>query len=205
MNVELETEEKILEAAQNVFHRRGLEGARMQEIADEAGINKSMLHYYYRNKDNLFMKVFQNGVKKIFPQIMMILSKDISLKEKTWEIVEFYHNTFKTNPHLPAFAIHEMNQNPERFREFVTGSGMKIPQQFQDQVKQEVRDGNIIPISSEQFLMNIISMTLMPMIAKNMVMVIHGFSEEDFEAFLDEREEMIPDLIFKGVSFFKGV
>ena len=205
MTVELETEEKILKAAQSVFQRRGFEGARMQEIADEAGINKSMLHYYYRSKDNLFMKVFQSGVKKIFPQIVAILGKDISLKDKTWEIVEFYHNTFKTNPHLPAFAIHEMNQNPERFREFVLGTGIHIPEKFIQQVKQEVNEGRIIPIDPRQFLLNIISMTLMPMIARNMVMVIFGFDEQQFETFLDEREELIPDLIFKGVSFSKGV
>ena len=205
MSAELETEEKILNAAQHVFQRRGFEGARMQEIADEAGINKSMLHYYYRSKDNLFMKVFQNGVKKIFPQIMMVLSKDISLKEKTWEIVEFYHTTFKTNPHLPAFAIYEMNQNPERFREFVSGSGMKIPEKFKEQVRKEVNEGRMIPISPEQFLMNIISMTLMPMIARNMAMAIYGFDDQQFDAFLDEREELIPDMIFKGVSFSKGV
>lgn len=205
MNVELETEEKILKAAQNVFQRRGFEGARMQEIADEAGINKSMLHYYYRSKDNLFMKVFQSGVKRIFPQIVKILSKEISLKEKTWEIVEFYHNTFKENPHLPAFAVHEMNQHPERFREFVSGTGIHIPETFIQQVNKEVEEGRIIPIDPLQFLMNIISMCLMPMIARNMVMVIFGLDNDQFDSFLDEREALIPDLVFKGVSFSKGV
>ena len=58
MPIEKETELKIFEAAQKVFQKSGFEGARMQEIANEAGINKSMLHYYYRNKDTLFMAVF---------------------------------------------------------------------------------------------------------------------------------------------------
>ena len=52
------TEERILEAAKRVFHAKGYDGARMQEIADEAGVNKSLVHYYYRNKDNLFQAVF---------------------------------------------------------------------------------------------------------------------------------------------------
>ena len=62
------TEEKILKAAEEVFVQKGLDGARMQEIADKAGINKSLLHYYYRTKDKLFSKVF-----KIISHIFLIL------------------------------------------------------------------------------------------------------------------------------------
>lgn len=64
MSVEKETEEKIFEAARTVFQKSGFEGARMQEIADTANINKSMLHYYYRNKDNLFLKSLKQGLRK---------------------------------------------------------------------------------------------------------------------------------------------
>ncbi len=205
MKVELETEEKILDAARIIFQKRGFEGARMQEIADEAGINKSMLHYYYRNKDNLFMEVFQAGIKKIFPQLFAIMNKDIPLKDKVWEIVEFYHTMFKENSHLPMFVIHEMNQHPERFREFIQKVGITFPEKFALQIKQEVQDGNIIPISPQQFLINIVSMCMMPMIARTMVMTVFQFDESQYESFMDEREELIPDMIFKGVSFFKGV
>lgn len=205
MNVELETEEKILDAARVIFQKRGFEGARMQEIADEAGINKSMLHYYYRNKDNLFMEVFQAGIKKIFPQLFAIMNKDIPLKDKVWEIVEFYHTMFKENSHLPMFVIHEMNQHPERFREFIQEVGITFPEKFALQIQQEVQNGNIIPISPQQFLINIVSMCMMPMIARTMVMTVFQFDEDQYEQFMDEREELIPDMIFKGVSFFKGV
>lgn len=205
MNVESETEEKILDAARTIFQKRGFEGARMQEIADEAGINKSMLHYYYRNKDNLFMEVFQSGIKKIFPQLFAIMNKDIPLKDKVWEIVEFYHTMFKENSHLPMFVIHEMNQHPERFRDFIQKVGITFPEKFALQIKKEVQDGNIIPISPQQFLINIVSMCMMPMIARTMVMTVFQFNEDQYEQFMDEREELIPDMIFKGVSFFKGV
>ncbi len=52
------TEQNILNAAISVFQKKGMAGARMQEIADEAGINKAMLHYYYRSKQLLFDAVF---------------------------------------------------------------------------------------------------------------------------------------------------
>ena len=53
------TEERIFEAARKVFARKGRDGARMQEIADEAGINRALLHYYFRSKQGLFEAVFE--------------------------------------------------------------------------------------------------------------------------------------------------
>ena len=53
----MSTEEKIFEAAFKVFQNKGFTGARMQEIADEAEINKAMLHYFFRSKRN-YSKLF---------------------------------------------------------------------------------------------------------------------------------------------------
>ena len=201
MSVEKETEEKIFEAARKVFQERGFDGARMQEIADQAKINKSMLHYYYRNKDNLFFEVFQAGVKKIIPQIFIILNKEIGLKEKISEIVNFYHNSFEENPQLPSFVIFEMNQNPERFRAFISAQGVSIPDVFIDQVKAEISQKNITPIKPHQLLMNVISMCLMPMIARNMVQGIFKMDDGKYVEFLEERKSIIPDLIFEGIKY----
>lgn len=205
MPVEKETEEKIFEAARTVFQQRGFDGARMQEIADIAKINKSMLHYYYRNKDNLFFEVFQAGVKKIFPQVFEILSREVSLIEKTTLIVDFYHSAFKENPHLPSFVIFEMNQNPERFRVFFENHSFEIPDVFLRQVELEIEAGNIKPINPKQFLMNIISMCMMPLVARNLVLSLFKMDDEQYGGFLEERREIIPDLIFKGASTDRGV
>ena len=51
------TEQQILEAARKIFREKGFEGARMQEIADAAKINKAMLHYYFRSKELLFQRI----------------------------------------------------------------------------------------------------------------------------------------------------
>ena len=54
-----QTEEKIFDAATDVFVEKGMDGARMQDIANHAGINKALLHYYFRTKDQLFNAVFE--------------------------------------------------------------------------------------------------------------------------------------------------
>src|SRR2546425_901472 len=76
------TENKILQAAKKVFITKGLDGARMQDIADEAGINKALLHYYFRSKDKLFEVIFMEAATSLFPKIVSILDEDISLFDK---------------------------------------------------------------------------------------------------------------------------
>ena len=64
---EVDTEARILEAAHRVFVRRGVAAARTQEIADEAGVNKALLHYYYRSKEKLANAVFLQAARAMFP------------------------------------------------------------------------------------------------------------------------------------------
>lgn len=200
MPIEKETEEKIFRAAQSVFHEKGFSGARMQEIADEAEINKSMLHYYYRSKDNLFLEVFRAGVKKALPGLFDILGSDISLGIKVERIVNFYHDLFTENHHLPSFIIYEMNQHPKRFQQFIKGMNIDLPNVFIHQVRQAAEKGEIVEISPEQYLLNIISMCMMPVIAKRMVQTVFKLNENQFHELLEERKDIIPHIIRNGLK-----
>ena len=76
------TEAQILKAAREVFIAKGLDGARMQEIADHAGINKALLHYYFRTKEKLFEAVFREVASNLFPAMKQVLSAELGIKEK---------------------------------------------------------------------------------------------------------------------------
>ena len=82
------SEKLILNAAENIFIKKGMDGARMQEIADEAGINKALLHYYFRNKQQLFEAVFMNAFSLLAPQLNSILNDDSSIEEKIIKIYQ---------------------------------------------------------------------------------------------------------------------
>ena len=82
VNSHLGTEEKILEAAKKIFHRKGYKGARMQEIADEADINKALLHYYFRSKEKLFEAVFEDAFSGIMRMASEVILSDKPLIEK---------------------------------------------------------------------------------------------------------------------------
>ena len=78
-------ETQILNAAKKVFQKKGMDGARMQEIADEAGINKALLHYYYRSKQQLFEAVFKFAFNLLAPQLNQILNDDSSIENQNKE------------------------------------------------------------------------------------------------------------------------
>src|SRR4249920_2351657 len=102
--IDVSTEEKILSAAKKVFISRGMAGARMQDIADEAGINKAMLHYYFKNKEKLFEVIFMEAAAQLFPRINEIFFSDYSLFEKIERFCEEYMAVVMENPYLPLFV-----------------------------------------------------------------------------------------------------
>src|SRR4051812_46230298 len=95
-----DTEARILEAARTVFMRRGTAGARMQEIAAEAGVNQALLHYYFRSKDRLGAAVFAQMASRLFPALLQVLASEAPLGAKIEQIIAIYHENLAKNPFL---------------------------------------------------------------------------------------------------------
>lgn len=193
------TELKIFEAAREIFQSKGLEGARMQEIADKAEINKSMLHYYYRSKEKLFEKVYQLSIIKLIPQIASLLNEDIPLEHKLRNFTEKYLELIKHNPDIPLFVLHEMNKNPGRMKSFMLNEIGKKVQPFLDQIRQEREKSNTVDLPAEQIMANIMSLLIFPFIGRPVFQVIFEMSEEDYESFIEERQKWLPDFIVQMV------
>lgn len=192
------TEEKIFEAAREVFHQKGFDGARMQEIADRANINKSMLHYYYRSKDKLFEKVYQLSLMRAIPKIVILLNKDLPLDEKLRKFVREYLTIIKMNPEIPSFIIRELNTNPSRIQEFFRAQVIKNVQPFIDQIREASGEGRIVDnLPAEQVVINLISMIIFPFIGKPILQILFEMDDAGFEAFIDQRIDYLPDFIVK--------
>ncbi len=198
---ELDTEEQIFEAASRVFQRKGYAGARMQEIADEANINKSMLHYYYRSKDKLFQEVFQREVKRLFPVIFGVMDSDQSLPKKIDELIDTYYVFLEKNPHLVQFVLHEMHQNADRFKNFIKEEGIQPPESFLVQIQEEVDKGNMDPVKPEQLVVSIIGLILFPFVARTMIETIFDMDTSNFLHFLKERKEFLSDFILNAINY----
>ncbi|MBZ0327997.1 MAG: TetR/AcrR family transcriptional regulator [Altibacter sp.] len=196
----ISTEEQILVAAKNVFHRSGYAGARMQEIADEAAINKAMLHYYYKNKQQLFRAVFMQAFGKLAPQLNAIFSGTEGIFEKIRWFTADYIDFVVENPYLPSFIIQELNNNPDFAVEFMSHDGKPNPQPFIDQLNKEIAAGTIRQINPKQVLLNIFALSAFPFVAPVMVKGLLNISEEEFEALMEERKTLIADQIIDSIK-----
>jgi AcrR family transcriptional regulator len=161
------TQELILEAARKVFIRDGFDGARMQDIANVAGINKALLHYYYKNKESLFNLVFEDAFAAFVPQIHAIFSGNGGAVEKLCKYVEAHIELLLKKPDLPTFVIHEIHRDPDRFFNNLISKMPGPPPfaSFMGQLMQEMSEGKIREMDPRFVWMNVMAMTVFPFVA----------------------------------------
>ena len=194
------TEEKIFNAARIVFQKKGFTGARMQEIADEAGINKAMLHYCFKNKELLFQAVFMNAFGQLAPQINEIFNSNETVFFFFLKFTDSYISFVIQNPHLPAFVIQEMNNNQQFVMSFLNNENKPNPSQFVLQIEKEIQDGIIININPKQLLLDIFSMTAFPFVAQTLVKGILQISDSEFNLMMEERKTTIANQIINTIK-----
>lgn len=198
---EEQTSEKILGAARKVFTTQGMTGARMQDIADEAGINKALLHYYYKDKDKLFETVFLQEAQKFFPKINAIFNSELPLFEKIEKFVAEYIDEMIDNPYLPWFVMNEINRDPDRFLYQVWGKdNLPKPAKLLEQIQKEVKAGRIHPVNPIHLLMNMISMTIFPFVGKPMFVRNLGLTNKQFSEIMQQRKKEIPAFIMNAIK-----
>lgn len=190
------TEEKILSAAKKVFIRKGLDGARMQEIADEAGINKALLHYYFRSKMNLFEVVFKNIIIEFVPSIGKILKSNISIEEKIERSISNYFDLLLNNPYIPIFIIGEINRDTDKFIKFVndiSGVNNIVHEYYVSFINSGVTLKDPV-----QYLTSILSMIIFPFIASPLFKVaFYNGNEAEFNNYLVNRKEFVIEYALK--------
>lgn len=194
------TEEKIFESARLIFQHKGLAGARMQEIADGAGINKAMLHYFFKSKQLLFEAVFMNAFSQIAPQINEIFNSHDSVFDKIRKFTESYISFVITNPILPQFIVQEMNNNPEFATSIIKHANRPNPAFLISQIEKEIELGIIKPIKPKQILLDIFSMTVFPFAAHMLMKSIVQLSQEEFNELVQERRTHVADQIINAIK-----
>ena len=195
------TEEKILNAAKEVFVSKGKDGTRMQEIADKAGINKSLLHYYYRNKEKLFGAVFQFAFKQFAPKIMSVFNDDGDLFVQIETFISLYIDMISKNPFIPMFILNEVNKKDTSFVVNVIKAVGINPNQYRERIYNEINKGTIREIDPNQLIVNIIAMCLFPFIGRPIIQIIvFEDSNEDYEKFLKSRKKEVTDFVINSIK-----
>lgn len=193
MEKDTSTEKRIKEAARKIFLEKGYGSARTREIAEAAGINSALLNYYFRSKEKLFELIMMESVQEMFAFIFEIVqNKTTSLSQKIDGIVNNYIDIFLRNPNLPLFVLNEIQSDSDRFLKRTTiPHDVLLSSTFFIDLKKhlEKKHLDIMPL---HIFVNIIAMSIMPVIARPIVGYLHNMDENSHTAFIEERRRLVP-------------
>jgi TetR/AcrR family transcriptional regulator len=193
------TEDKILIAAQKVFTKKGMDGSRMQEIADEAGINKALLHYYFRTKQKLFEAIFNKVFEKIYPDLNSFIQSELSIEEKIGIFIEKYTGLLLKNPFLPSFILKEIHRDPEFLASVIKSTGVN-PKELFAMFENEMKAGNIKTMDPKEIIINLLALCIFPVAAGPLMEVM--FFENDkkkYDNFLEKRKKTVKEFILDSI------
>lgn len=198
---EKQTEEKIFEAATEVFIEKGMDGARMQDIASYAGINKALLHYYYRTKDQLFNAVFEMILKQILKKFAPVFDETLTLEEKIRFFFKEHIAFLQANPRLPGFLLNEINRNPDRIKKLLNNVDIEsLWLKLYEQHKEELKKYNITQETMPQIMMSIAAISVFPFAARGIVEGILGKLNIDFNEYMEERKVFAAEFVIKAIT-----
>lgn len=199
MALQTETEEKIISSAEKLFYQKGKAGTSMQDIADDAGINRTLLNYYFRSKDQLFEAVFRKAMESFVPDLAVMINAHNAFEEYVPAMVEKIIDTMLENPHIPNFILQELSSNPKRMPQIIKEMGV-------DPEKITEKMGGGIGLSHRgmdprQVIMNLMSLMIFPFAAKPVVLdILYKGDNEAYAEAMKDRKILIPEIIKQIMS-----
>jgi TetR/AcrR family transcriptional regulator len=102
------TRARILEAAVLQFSENGLAGARTEQIAEAAGVNKALLYYYFQGKDALYAAALDSVARGVRDSSLAVLDADASAGERFLVATLNHFDRIHTNPGFQSLMQQEM-------------------------------------------------------------------------------------------------
>lgn len=190
---------KILESAEKLFLEQGFLKTTTGQIAQLAGCNQALVHYYYRTKEQLFERVYEQKIQLLFSNFIAEVETCDSFEESITRMVRMHFRFLKENPMLPSFLLNECLNNPlERKSALKARLSVLIPtvkRRLEEILNREIAAGNIRPISVLDLLFSIISLNVMPFLVMPLFQTLSDSSDEEMQTLLAHREEETVNLI----------
>jgi TetR/AcrR family transcriptional regulator len=195
-----ETRERILDAAHAVFLRKGTANSRTQEIADEAGVNKALVHYYFGTKAALADAIFERALGTIMPRIFGILADpQRSIEQKIPDVMREQIDFHSARPYLAGYLLSEMHAEPDRLARLLGSRGGVPLDVIRRQLREAARAGRMRPISAEQFVVNLMGLLIFPFAIRPALGALLSLDATRWPAFLEERRRLLPDFFLAGL------
>jgi TetR/AcrR family transcriptional regulator len=198
---DLETRERILDAAHTIFVRKGTAASRTQEIAAQAGVNKALVHYYFGTKAALADAIFERALGTIMPRIFGILADpNRSIEEKVPAITNEQIDFHSARPYLAGYLLSELHAEPDRIARLMMRRGGPVPlDMLRKQLRDAAKAGKIREISAEQFVANMMGLLIFPFAIRPALVALLSLDATRWRAFIDERRRLVPDFFLAGL------
>jgi AcrR family transcriptional regulator len=195
-----ESRDRILAAAHTVFLRKGTAGSRTQEIADEAGVNKALVHYYFGTKAALADAIFERALGEIVPKIFGILSDPgRTIEQKIPAIVREQIAFHSERPYFAGYMVSELHGEPDRIVRLMARRG-KIPLDvLRRQLREAAAAGTLRRISAEQFVANMMGLLIFPFAIRLALCELLSLDDAGWRGFLEDRRRILPEFILSGL------
>lgn len=192
----------IIESAKSLFISKGFNGTTMREIANHAGVNLAMINYYFRSKEKLFDIVFFDIFGKLLANNSDIIYGNQTIFEKIEMVVDNYFDLLMKNPQLPIFVLGELSRNPDLIIEKVK-STQKLESarvHIITELTNEIENGVIRPVDPLQLIINIVSLSVFPFMAKSIIDGVCSSVGGDFDTLMAHRRESVKQFILNAIK-----
>lgn len=185
------TEKAILMAAKEIFLDKGYQMATTTEIARQAGVTHAMLHYYFRTKDNLFVKVFEHYAQLFMNSLSFLLNEDMPLTQKITFGIETHFDLMAAHPKLPYFIVSEIINNHSNIHhtiDLLFPYYEQILSALETGIQREAQAGRIRYISAQNLIYDILCLNIFAYIGIPVVKNLNAISQEAYKKFLAQRK-----------------
>lgn len=195
---DIETEELIKKTAKRMFFKEGRFRATTQEIADEAGVNRTLINYYFRSRDKLLELVFEDAMKREDDLRQKLMLSDLPFKEKIEKHIELSLQQAKEYPYLETYIVSRINDEGSCETDKTLEEQKVFKIQFFKEYKKEVMKGTIEDIPPIQFLLNLASLINFPIAIRPLLQAKLNLADEEFDQIISDRKEIIMKMLFKN-------
>lgn len=187
------TEELIKSTAKRLFFGEGKFNATTQEIADAAGVNRTLINYYFRSRNNLFEQVFEEAQIEETKKSESILFSDKPFKDKIAEFIDYSMEVALEYPYLEIYLVTQINQGCAFNKQ---DQVQKVLPEFFKQIQTEIKKGTIRKMEPIQFVMNVISLISFPLCMRPLIQESMQIDDKNYNKLLKDRKKIILDTLF---------
>jgi TetR/AcrR family transcriptional regulator len=192
----LQTEKLIKQKAKTLFFQKGFLNATTQEIADEAKVNRALIHYYFKSREQMLDILLEETILEKKERVLNALSSNLPFREKIAKYINAVVDYGLEYPYLENFIISETARYPDKVKNLCARYPMKSTDLIREELQQEIKKKKLTPISPEHFMVNLVALCNYPLLAKSVLKTVHGMTDAGYKKFLLERKNIIYSTIF---------